>query len=123
MEYSVSDIEWLKKSISSMEEKGLAKKGHTVASEISLPDGKKAIRVKIEDHVADLPNAIEAINYIVDYGMQLSKRRLMTGSVISGALVGGTVSAINRKDILLGISVGSIISLVTSYYMTERLKG
>jgi hypothetical protein len=123
MDYCVNDISWLQKSISSMEERGLARKGAVVATEIVLPNGNKAVRLKIDGETADFPNPIEATNYIVEHNKAVARKALITGSMITGAVIGGAAAVFGRNRVIFGASIGMTLSLLAGYYFTERLKG
>ena len=122
MEYSVNDITWLQKSIESMESKGLSPKGRITATEVIKPTGEKSVRLVMDNVSRDFQSPIDAVDWIVESNMDLARRRTEISSVITGAIIGGAVSYTNKSDVLLGVSIGSIIALIASYVLVKGAK-
>lgn len=119
MEYSINDISWLQKSIESIESNGLFPKGRITATEVIKPTGEKSVRLVMDGISRDFSTPIDAVNWILEYNIDLTRKHVKIYSVITGAIIGGTVSYANKSDVYLGISIGSIISLIASHVFSK----
>ena len=122
MDYCVNDISWLQKSISSMEDKGLSPRGRIVATEIIKPTGEKAVNLKIDGIEKVFSSPIEAVDYIVEYNMESARRFLAVRSILTGAGIGAAVAVTTKTDILWGVSVGTVIALISNHFLPKGSK-